>query len=750
MQKSQHTDEAIRDASPYYSSVAPYGELSGGGDTFGIAEIVGLVRRRFEIIVIIAVIGTSLAAVYGYTRPPIYSSTATLLIEPENRVVDLDSVVDGVGSDAIAIETQVNLLHSPGFLEGFIQTKRDQDLSSQQLMADLGQVKLPDDYSAMTSRPLATDSGQGSKAETNRGSFDWNVGSLANGLTVTQQGRSYLINVSFSSTDPEKTAAVANDLARHYIDEQTVRRRQITIDASSVLSERLAALKDELLEAEQTAELYRQTNLSSDGDSFDVTTDQIADLTSLLVKARADRMEKQARLAYIQDLENRGGSLESLTEVIQSPHMASLWGAESELRKRSAELRLELGDNHPTIQSLESERQELKTGIDLEISRIIFNTKNELDVLVARETSLSDDIKKMTSKSNQAGIQMRILKADALASRQIYEEFLLRFKQTSQQEAVIQANTRLIANAKVPNAPSNRSPLSYALIGFVGSSVLGCGLAFLRDKTDKSLRSGKEVANELGLQCLGLVPRMKQDRLKGRKLHEYLIKRPVSVYADSIRSIHTKLSLMDPESAPQTIQITSSLPQEGKTTFAVSLATLLALDGKRTILLDLDLRHPSVGREISLDGCMSADKFLRGEEVNLDPSLVKCDKRSGCYILGVQEAVDDPSKLLRSASLKALIEALRIEYEQIVIDGPPSLGLSDSKALLTYADALLFIVHWNQTSKENAIDSIDELKQCNAPIAGAVLTQVNLSKQRRYGYQGMDSYYGKHDKYYKN
>lgn len=749
MQKNRKIDEAKNEASPYYSAIAPYGDLGDRDDTFSITEIFGLLRRRWEIVVIIAMIGTALAAGFGYSRPLTYSTTATLLIEPENRIVDLDSVVDGVGSDAIAIETQVNLLKSQGFLQGFVQSKQKQDANKRQLDSVLEQLKLPTTSLLATNIKTAAYQDQHSAAGVKSKPTDLNVNSITRGLTVAQQGRSYLINISFSSTDAKEAAVIANDLAQHYIIEQTARRRQITSDASSVLGDRLAALKQELLDAEQAVESYRQSNLMPDASNIDVASEQIADLTTLVIEARADRMEKEARLAYIQRLKGNGDSLESLTEVIQSPYMASLWDADSGLRGRSAELKLELGDNHPMIKSIASERKEIKERISWETQRIVANTQNELDVLAAREKSLSDDINRMTSSNNQAGIQLRILEGDAQASRRIYEDFLVRFKETNQQEAVIQANTRLVAEAQIPGAPSNRSPLSYALLGLVGSSALGFGLAFLRDKTDRSLRSAKEITKELGLSCLGLVPHMSRGQLNGKKIHEYLTARPVSVYAESIRAIHTKLSIMDPESAPKTIQVTSSLPQEGKTTFAVSLAAMLAIDGRRTILLDLDLRHPSVGREITLDNCASADSFLRGEE-RFDPSLVQHDKETGCYILGVKSAVNDPARLLRSASLANLIEALRVEYELIIIDGPPSLGLSDSKVLLAHTDALLFVVQWNETSIENAADSVHELQNCNAPIAGAVLTRVNVKKQKRYGYHGLDNYYGKHANYYKN
>lgn len=748
MKEDRKIDEGHRDAAPYYSAIAPYGDLGDHDEGYGVLEIIALLRRRWEFILVPALIGSIAATWYGYSRPVAYTATATLLIEPENKIVDHESVVDGVGSDAIAIETQMKLIQSDGFLRGFIREKLDPSSTLAEINPLLESLKFPVKTSSHRSETgLQASPAQNPDAEAE--AKEWSVRSIQAGLNVTQQGRSYLINVGFSSSNPLEAADIANALAEHYIDDQTSRRRQITSEANDVLGDRLDALKSELVEAEQAVEQYRQSNVLLDAGNFDVNSEQIADLTSLIVETRADRMEKETRLAYIKRLKAKGESLESLTEVINSPQMAAIWSADSVLQGQLAELGLEFGDNHPKILSLRAEREEIKARLSWEIERIIANTENELDVLLTREKSINSDIARMTTTNNEAGIELRILEGNALASRRIYEDFLVRFKETRQQEAVIQANTRLIANAYAPSSPSGRNPLVYALLGLVGSSALGFGMAILRDKTDRNLRSAKEISKELRLPCLGLVPLMSQTQLKNRKLHQYVIAKPVSVYAESLRAIYTKLSLMEPDSPHKVIQITSSLPQEGKTTFAVSLASLLAIDGRRTILLDLDLRHPSVGREIVLDDCISADSFLRGD-MKFDPTLIQRDKKSGCYILGVKSAVNDPSRLLRSDALDHLLKALRAEYDQIIIDGPPSLGLSDSKALISHSDLLVFVVQWNKTSIENAVDAIEELKGCKANIAGAILTQVDFNKQKRYSYHGLDNYYGKHEDYYNN
>jgi Mrp family chromosome partitioning ATPase len=200
------------------------------------------------------------------------------------------------------------------------------------------------------------------------------------------------------------------------------------------------------------------------------------------------------------------------------------------------------------------------------------------------------------------------------------------------------------------------------------------------------------------------------------------------------------------------ILVTSTIPDEGKTTFATSLATMLALDEKKTLLLDLDFRNPSVYGQLDLDddddGQQDFEAYLRGKGEETSPGIVEL--KFGCHVLGLATAAKDPGKLLRSSRLSDLMETMRDRYDLIIIDGPPSLGLSDIKALLALVDSLVFIARWNSTNADIASEAVDELYRCNAQIAGAVLTQVNLKKQARYGYTGGGHYPGADNSYYRD
>lgn len=738
--------------SGYGSMAGDDGDLGGG---LSLTDIIGLLRRRWEIIAVCIILGTASVAIWSYFQRATYTATAQLLIEPEHRVVDLDSVVKGVGSDAATIETQLSLFKSRGFLEGFVSTQFSGQASASQASEELGRLK--DDNENGPSKINAAYAAEPDTPKSFYGSapnVSEKAAEIAGRLSVSQQGRSFIINVGYTSPQPQEAARLANELASYYIDEQVTRRRDVTGDASNFLEERLKELEAELLDAEEALHRYRSENQTIDQRTTGATVERLSEITSLLVQTRANRKEKEARLEYMRGLKKKGARLDSLTEVLSSRYMASLWDEDSALRSREAELRLELGSSHPRIVALNEERAELRSRIDAEVDKIIDNASNELQVLIEREKSLEEDLAGLSdlasrseTSSDHAAIRLRLLVGKAETSRRIYEEFLIRLKQTREQEGIVQANTRLVASAIMPLMPSSSGPMRFVMLGLVGSSAIGFGLAYLLDKLDRRLRTANEVMQSLRVPCLGLVPFVSEKARGKEKLPEYLASKRISRFAEALRSIHTQVVIgNDSEKPNKVFQVTSSVPDEGKTTFAVNLATLLALDGKKALLLDLDLRNPSIHREVNLEDACSIKPYLRNKK-NYDPSM--CAKlETGLHVIALKAPLNDPGKVLQSRNIKNLIQSARRCYDYIVIDGPPSLGLSDSKNLLPLIDSLIFIIRWNDTKIEQASDAIEELKRCNASIAGAVLTQVDLKRQQRYGYLGESSSYSGNTSYY--
>jgi capsular exopolysaccharide synthesis family protein len=718
-----------------------------------------MARRRVKMIVVLVVLGTAAAAYQGYSKQPMYTAQTLVMLEPkESRILDLEAVAAGLSSDTTAVETQVKLLTSPVFLTRLADRLGPPASSRGQGSGDGGDplVKLvsllPEDWLIATGladeKILAAADPETSREEL----LEKQAAGYEDGLKVKQEGRSLVLSISYTSPEPAEAAKVANTLAAFYIEDQIGDKLGATKKATDWLEVRMAELKGELEEAEQAAERFRSEHKLLESRGLQMDSQQVMNLTNMLVQTRAERSEKETRLRYIRGMQAKGEKLESVTEALESPYLFRLSEQESLLLKEEAELLTQFGDKHPRVQNLAVEKQKIAEKIDREMKRLVDNIQNEIAVRQARERSIQPDIDrlvKQTDTAGQAEVELRQLARQADANRKIYENFLLRYKQTKEQQEIVQANARVIAPAKPPVNPSSIPPHLIVLAGFLGSSLGGVGLAWLTERLDNGLRSGKQIEAEFGLPCLGQVPALRSVTTSRRtRPHRYLLAKPLSAYAETIRTVYAALRLSYLDRPLKVIQITSSVPVEGKTVFATSLATLLAHSGHRTLLLDLDLRHPSVQREIDVPREGALTDYVLG---NIDRSeLVDRDEESGLDVIAVRRSPQNPTAILNSQRLRNLMDSLRREYDYIVVDSTPVLGVSDSKVTAELADAVLFVVRWEQTTHDIAFDALRELTELKINVSGVVLTQVDVSRQAQYGYGGIDGYYHKYRKYYQN
>ena len=575
------------------------------------------------------------------------------------------------------------------------------------------------------------------------------IGTIRGGLNVNRVGTAYVISVKYTDINPVRAARISRELAKLYIADQLEQKQNVTGRATTFLEERLVELEEELRRAELAVQEFIDENESIDPTVTTVGGQQMIQLTNMIVDARATRKEREARLRFIRDLQGQEQSLESLSEVLQSPYIANLWQQETDLQRQKVDLSTVYAAKHPVMKNIDVELEEIRDRVGVEIARVIENLESELNVIREREVSIQADMDRLMGETSSAGrseVELRRLEREAEASRNIYENFLQRFKETREQQALVEANARIIAEASVPSTPSSRSPNQLLAMGFALSSLLGIGFAFVREKLDNGVRSGKEIEAELGIPFLGLVPYLSSSKRRGKPIHQYLLNKPLSTYTETVRSVYTALRLSDIDTPPKTIQVTSAVPQEGKTTLSVSLAVALALDGNRVCLIDGDMRHPSVKRELGFkgDGCLVS--YLTGDNSLEESTHTKMDGKLD--VIPIRRLPPNPAPLISSNKMKRLMAELRDKYDFVIMDGPPILGVSDSKALMELADTVLYVARWEKTTMDTASDAIKELYNCNANVVGCVMTQVDITKHAQYGYGGIDGYYKKYRKYY--
>ncbi len=364
-----------------------------------------------------------------------------------------------------------------------------------------------------------------------------------------------------------------------------------------------------------------------------------------------------------------------------------------------------------------------------------------------RSSARSPTVSGGTSIDREVAVKLRELERDADASRNIYNSFLERYKETADQQRLIEADAKVVSTAAPPTTPSTPGPKLFGAVGFTASLMLGTLLALLMERFDSGLRSARQVEQTLGLPALGLVPRLERLR-RNQKPHQYLLAKPLSAYAESVRAIYTSLQLSNVDDPPRVVLVTSSLPQEGKTTLALSLATFAASSGQRVLLMDVDLRHPNVHRDLAVPPEHGLVEYMAGER-ELDEVLVR-NEEAGIWYLPIKRQTANPTDLLGSQKMKHLLSQLRERFDFVVLDSAPLLGVTDTKVVSRFADKVLFVMQWDQTSRETSINALAHMREAKGHVAGVVLTQVDVRKHAQYGYGDVGQYYGKYQKYYVN
>lgn len=743
----------------------PASDPNDGDGGLDIKELLGILRRRKKVILATVLLVTCLAVLAGLQLTPKYTATALVMIDPrKSNVVDVESVIQGLGTDASTVESQVRLISSRFQLERladdlrifddpeFNVALRNPDRTVQMRMAGPLETLvswMPESWLVATG--LAAEPVEISAADQLSMQHQATIEAFGDGLKVTPEGRSYVIRIAFTSESSSKAATIVNAVANDYVDMLREEKVDKTKLATEWLAQRLDQLRAEVEVAEAAVERYRADHNINDLNGVTLNEQRLFDVNQRLSELRADEAGAQAKIEQIRQMRTQGfEAVEAVPEVLNSVTIINLRDRETELLKEESELRSTYGAKHPRIVSIQQEKATLVAKIQAEVARILKTIENDAEVTASRIKALEREIDTVsggTSLDREVAVKLRELERDADASRNIYNSFLERYKEMADQQELIEADAKVVSTGAPPMQPSTPGPKLFGAVGFTASLMLGTLLALLLERFDNGLRSARQVEQTLGLHALGLVPKL--DRLRrGQRPHQYLLAKPLSAYSESLRAIYTSLQLSNIDDPPRVVLVTSSLPQEGKTTLAVSLCTFAALSGRKVMLIDGDLRHPNVHRELGGGHENGLIEYLAGER-NLD-EVTLVNEETGISYLPVKRQTANPTELLGSRRMRELLTALRESYDFIVIDSAPLLGVTDTKLVSQLADKVLFATLWDKTSRDTALNALAHLREARGHVAGVVLTQVDLRRHAQYGYGDVGQYYGKYQKYYVN
>jgi succinoglycan biosynthesis transport protein ExoP len=731
-----------------------------------IAELFRILRRRQWIIVGTVVLFTGLAGLISFQLTPQYTAVAKIMIDArKERVVDIQAVLSGLNPDATMMESEIEVLTSRSLAERVVrQLHLDDDpdfnpaLSITKKKSWLQGLSpfdwLPKEWREVLHPSPPTP--QLTAADQKHEALSHVVDQFLARLRVTAIGRSLVMSIAYVLPDPAKAARIANTLAEQYLVSQLEAKFDATKRANDWLAQRLDGLRQQVEVSENAVVAYQAKHNLAVTAQTDVTTQQLTELSTQLTLSRAETAAAEARLGQVEGLVRRGGA-ESAAEVLNSPLIQKLREEESALQRKLSELATRYGDRHPRIINARAEIAQLHNSIENEVAKIVQNLRNQVQVARARQEALSNDVQHLKEQANEvkgAEVELGQLKREAQANRTLYDTFLARFKETKQEQGIDQPDARIISTADIPAALTYPKKSLIVALAAAASLWLGIFLAFIVERLDSGFRGAEQIRTAAGLSTLALIPY--QGRLGRRKRPEaFVVAKPASQLAESIRTLLAGVLLSDIDTVPRTVLVTSALPGEGKTAISVLLARVAALGGKRTLLIDCDVRRPSIQRVLYPKPQAGAERDqppiglsdVLTEQVSFNEAIF-ADKETGLHVLFAGHGVPNPENLVHSKHLAGLLEMVTERYDLVIIDSSPVMAVADPLILAALTDRTIFVIQWEKTPRKVALSALRQLANANAQLAGVVLSQVNVRRHARYGFGDYGYYYGRYRGYY--
>ncbi|MGH8470688.1 MAG: GumC family protein [Gammaproteobacteria bacterium] len=726
--------------------------LVSASSSMSLADFFSTLRRRKWILMGIVGALLALTTVVLFMLTPRYEAEASIMVDGQERVnIGIPEVIPNLPMDSETIASEIEVLLGRSMVGKVVdQLKLEQDpefnaeLEPKTEFAEFIE-QLKQTVTEMFSSPEEEAESDAQRQARERAAV---IDTFLKQLSVAPKGRSRVITVAFASSGAEKASNIVNTVADLYIGARIENKLGAARQTTEWLDERIAAVRKQVEGSEKAVEKYRRESGLIQGRDGTLVAQEISELNTLLVQARAERAAAQARLRE----QRRGdGSADSISEVLGSALIQGLRGQETELARKAAELSEDLGEKHPTMLQLQAERRDLQTKIDTEIGKVYRELQHEADIASAREYAFQSrlkELKKQVAKSNESDVQLRALQAEADANKVLLETFLTRIKESNSQEylGARQADAHVISYADVPIKPTYpRKKLTLAL-AFVVSLFIAFTVIYVIEELDPGFRSSEQIERATGLPALGSIPKFGGFGSIGKKLESYILKQPRSAITESFHALYTSIRFSTVGVPPRTVLIASSLPLEGKTTIALCLARLWALTGQQVLIVDADLRTPKIHSTLDIKREPGLIEIL-DDEVSLDDAI-RIDEASGACVICAGRPVTNPNYYINSERLDVLLDQVANKFDLVILDSPPVMAVTDSRVLATKVDTTVFIAKWASTRREIVKYGIKMIASAGGRISGVVLSMVDSKTHAASRFPDAAAYYTSLNKYY--
>jgi succinoglycan biosynthesis transport protein ExoP len=735
---------------PFHASTQSqvYADAASSGaqeePSFDLSQIVEFFRREWRVVAVSVLVALILAIIYLFITPPRFTATSVLMLDTRRlQLLQQPAVMGDMSFDAPAVESQLAVLNSETVALSVINKL---GLANDPEFTGGGETFLGSIFSAITALGASPEVGTPA-LPSQQELVQIALKSFKDNLAIKQVGNSYAISISFGSLDAGKASHIANSVGEAYILDQLQAKYAVTKKAATWLQGRIEELRQEAEAADRLALDFRKKNNLADANGKPLSEQQLSDVNTQLILAKVHTAEAKARLDRILDISVRGVENAAVGDSLQNTVLNRLQQEYIEASKRMAEFSLRYGADHLAATNLRREMQQIQEVSKAEINRIAESYKSDYEIARSREQALQtslDELTRASADTREAQMGLRFLESSANAYRTLYDNFLQRLVEATQQQSLPGTEARLITEAASAEKTRPKTMLVLGIAGILGAA-LGCTIAFARGQLDHVFRTARQVEQTLGIGCLGVIPEIVNPpacTLRENSLPEagqriiaadlgvlrQVVLAPFSRFSETIRTIKVAGDTSPTTRGIKVIGLASALPGEGKSTIASNLAQLMAYSRRRALLIDADLRNSTLSRHIAPQAELGLLEVLDGT-VQLC-SAVWRDPITGLEFLPtvIKTPIAHTSEILASDPMADFMTSVRDHYEYIVVDFPPLSLAVDVRAAARHMDAFVFTIEWGQTSPQVIFEALGSAEVVHRKLLGAVLNKADATK----------------------
>jgi succinoglycan biosynthesis transport protein ExoP len=675
---------------------------------------------------------------------PLYTATGTLIYEPSSyKMRELQSILREDPTTEAMMSSQAEILHS---------------LHIAQKVAERGNLFANPEFNASLRPPgfihalntglqwllgMDTDAPPadpvyGPVWDRNR---DKTLQVVQDALHAAPVRFSHVVEVSFVASDPLVAAAAVNNAMDGYIKEQYAAKHRLVDTATALLEKQSAELRRQVRAGEERMSTYRAEHGLSQGMHAGTDTEEITHLTEDLVKAQSERGAANARLDAAR------GKAGAEAQAAVAPSVVQLRLQLDQLAGQIQAQQVRLGSAHPDVLSLNRQFIDSQRALNGEIARVVGATGAEQHAATERVETLEHllaDAKAAAEKSARAQIPLNAMSRDLEAARGQLQAVLDRIQQTAQQAAVESSEAHEISEAIPPEHPSSPHSMQDMVGASAAAIFLGLLLVYILHLLDTTVHSSEEARDLTGLPCFALVPEVGRRALGHLKVHDYVVRRPLTAFAEQIRALRAGLSLNIDH--PQIVTVTAARPAEGKSLLTLTLGRSAQLGGERVLAIECDVRQASFRHRLDGNSGPGLLDVLRGEAAWRD--VLQDDSISGMRFITAGAPGGDVLGLFLSDQMRQLLTEVRDDYDLILLDAPPIEAMTEARVAATLSDATLMCVRWRSTQSQTLLRSLQVLRDARAKVIGTVLTRVDARAHLRSGYADAGVYHRRHKAYF--